>query len=441
MAEPVVVVSRPGSGALDAPFDPPNPVYDLVEAALRGLGLDAARAGTPDWNPLGDLVAPGDRVLVKPSFGATHGATHGVIVRPIVDYALRAVGRRGRVTVADTPDAGCDLDASGDGIRALLAAYAARGQHVDFIDLRQFALVPRLFLDGARVLGRALDVGLLWRRRLPGDPLGYRVVDIGERSYFAEVAERAPRFCGDRRHRAAPRPHHARGRHRYSIARTVLDADVVITIPRLHANADLGLASALASSIGLTNERSSLPHYTAGAPPDGGDEFPYPPSLLARLNHRLHHLPLPLGNALIRRVTKHSNDHGSVTEGAWEGNDTLWRALLDLNQVLFYADRNGDMTDRPQRRHLALVDALDAGFAIAGRDPALVDVAAARALGWDEAKLPTIAHALAAAGRPLLPTSDAAALRIVLDGALPAAAFAPPPGWPSLAGGSTISII
>jgi hypothetical protein len=68
-ASPVVVVSRPGTRyAPAAPFDPPNPVYEMVEAAFRGLGWDAARAGTPEWNPLGALIAPGDHVLIKPNF-------------------------------------------------------------------------------------------------------------------------------------------------------------------------------------------------------------------------------------------------------------------------------------------------------------------------------------------------------------------------------------
>ena len=35
----------------------PNPVFALVRGALRDLGLDAARFGTPAWNPLGDLVS------------------------------------------------------------------------------------------------------------------------------------------------------------------------------------------------------------------------------------------------------------------------------------------------------------------------------------------------------------------------------------------------
>ncbi|GAF68788.1 unnamed protein product, partial [marine sediment metagenome] len=47
--------------------DPPNPVYAAIRAALRALGLDASRFGTSEWNPLGDLVALGKRVVLKPN--------------------------------------------------------------------------------------------------------------------------------------------------------------------------------------------------------------------------------------------------------------------------------------------------------------------------------------------------------------------------------------
>ena len=60
----VVTVARPGLGyALTAPYGAPNPVYEAVEAMF--LGLDAGRAGTPEWNPLGDVISPGDRVAIE----------------------------------------------------------------------------------------------------------------------------------------------------------------------------------------------------------------------------------------------------------------------------------------------------------------------------------------------------------------------------------------
>src|SRR5262245_67249 len=176
----------------------------MVEAVFRGLGYDAARAGTPEWNPLGALIQPGDRVLIKPNFVTSKNfeehlrgeklacsSTHGSVLRPILDYVLRAAGPRGRVTVVDSPVEGCDLDevVEGLGVTALLSWYRQRGQAVDFLDLRHFRVVPHLALDDVRRLGRSWNLGLLLRRKLAGDPLGYTVVDLGETSRFDEVRQ------------------------------------------------------------------------------------------------------------------------------------------------------------------------------------------------------------------------------------------------------------
>ena len=58
-------------------------------------------------------IQPGDRVIVKPNFVTNKNfhqkltgdllacsSTHGSVLRPIIDYALRACGPRGRVVVA-----------------------------------------------------------------------------------------------------------------------------------------------------------------------------------------------------------------------------------------------------------------------------------------------------------------------------------------------------
>src|SRR5262245_60429281 len=44
-----------------------NAAYETVRRVLRTAGLDAERFGTPDWNPLGAHVRPGDTVLLKPN--------------------------------------------------------------------------------------------------------------------------------------------------------------------------------------------------------------------------------------------------------------------------------------------------------------------------------------------------------------------------------------
>ncbi|MDI7266637.1 MAG: DUF362 domain-containing protein [Myxococcota bacterium] len=465
----VAVVSRPAARyVLEAPFDPPNPVYEMVETALRTIGLDRARAGTPEWNPLGDLVARGDRVVVKPNFVASRNfherlrgeglacsSTHGSVLRPILDYALRAAGPRGSVCVVDTPVEGCDLEdvVEGLGVGDLLRWYRSRGRSVELLDLRHFRVVPRMLLDDARRMGRSWNLGLLLRERLAGDPRGYAVVDLGERSRFAEVARRGERLRFHRSHQRTPAPHHVGGRHEYSIPRTLLEADVVVNIPKMKTHKKSGVTLALKSCMGLTNEKYWLPHYTAGTPARDGDEYPEAPPFAVRWENRLQRFPLPFDHSLIARAPRLDDGgaragmlHGWIVEGSWQGNDTVWRTALDLNRILFHADRDGRLRDgAPLRRYLAIVDGIvagegegplastprNAGLLVAGCDPALVDLACLRAMGLCEDAVPMVRRAFDV---PLLPGSHADALRVALDGPAPHGRFAPPSTWPALLG-------
>jgi uncharacterized protein (DUF362 family) len=431
----------------------------MVEAVFRNLGYDAARAGTPDWNPLGALIQPGDRVLIKPNFVTSKNfeehlrgeklacsSTHGSVLRPILDYALRATGPQGKVTIVDTPVEGCNLEevVDGLGVRALLDWYRSRGTRIDFVDLRHFRVVPHLALDDVRRWGRSWNLGLLLRERLPGDPLGYTVVDLADASWFHDVERRAPRLAFHRSHKHTPVPHHSHGRNEYSIPRTVLDADVVINIPKLKTHKKSGVTLALKSCIGLTNEKYWLPHFTAGHPSSGGDEYDRPQSLGERLENRLSRLPLPGDNSLIAAAPRLGSG-SKVRDGSWHGNDTLWRTILDLNQALIFADRDGVLRPEPQRRYLTIVDGIvagegegplgatpvDAGLLVGGFDPISVDYTTARVMGYAPPEIPQIARALGSA--QFQPFSfDAADLDRVLDGPEPSYVFKPPRAWARL---------
>lgn len=457
-----VTVHRPGLRYFDAaPYDPPNPVYEAVEAMLKGLGLDRARAGTPEWNPLGDLIAPGNHVIVKPNLVSSRNmhekitglklaasSTHGSLLRPILDYALRAAGPRGRVRVVDTPVEGCEIEkvAGPLGIFAVIEHLKARGHDVDFVDMRYFRVAPYLALNDVRRGGRSWNLGLLLRRRLPGDPRGYRTVDLGEQSRFAEhgaPAGRDLRF--HRSHYQTPVEHHTGGRHEYSAPGTVLDADVVINLPKLKTHKKTAVTLSLKSVIGLTNEKYWLPHFTAGDPSMSGgrgDEYDRRQALADRVENKLSRFPLPGDNSLIARAPRIGGPP-KVIDGSWEGNQTLWRTILDLNKILFFADREGKIQSTPQRRYLTIVDGIvagegegplgatpvEAGLLVGGFDPALVDVVAARAMGFDPERIVMIREAL---GGKLLPGGQLAALEAVLDGPAPARPFKGPRSWPSL---------
>ena len=195
------------------------------------------------------VIAPGNRVIIKPNLVSSknmHGkitglklaasSTHGSLLRPILDYALRAAGPRGRVRVVDTPVEGCGIEkvAGPLGIFAAIRHLQARGHDVDFVDMRYFRVAPYLALNDVRRGGRSFNLGLLIRTRLPGDPRGYRVVDLAEQSRFAAPGAPAGRDLRfHRSHYQTPVAHHTGGRHEYSAPGTVLDANVVINLPKL----------------------------------------------------------------------------------------------------------------------------------------------------------------------------------------------------------------
>lgn len=461
---PVAVVSRPKSKYPELPpFDPPNPVYEQVEAALRDLGLDRARSGTPDWNPLGDLIAPGDRVVLKPNFVASKNfhqplvgdkllcsSTPGSVLRPLIDYALRAAGPSGQVTIVDTPVEGCNVNdvLCGLGIDQLIDYYRQRGHLVEFLDLRYFQIVPRMVLDDVRRRGRSLNLGMLVRESLPGDPLGYRVVDLASRSRFADVERRAGRYRFHRSHKHTPQPHHSDGKHEYSIPRTVLAADCIVNLCKLKTHKKSGVTLACKSVIGLTNEKYWLPHYTAGTPAEDGDEFPFWPPLAVRMENQLQRLPLPLGHSLVARAPRLQDPQngmvkGFILEGSWEGNDTIWRTILDLNEIVLHTGKDGVLRDTPQRRYLTLIDGIiggegegplastprHAGLVVASQDPVLADLVATRLMGFDPSRVKTITEGLR---RPILPSSKEGALVVSVSGVPPSGAFVPPSTWPSL---------
>lgn len=468
----VAVVSRPGLAYFDAaPFAAPNPVYEAVTSLFMALGLDKARAGTPEWNPLGDLIRPGDRVIVKPNLVSSRNlhekiagkklqasSTHGSLLLPVLEYALKATGPSGRVSVVDSPVEGCEIEkvAGPLGIFAAIRHLAAKGHAVEFLDLRTFRMEPWLLLDDRRVMDRSLNLGLLVKRPLPGDPGGYRTIDLGDRSAFAlPGAPPGERLRFHRSHYTTPVPHHTGGRHEYSVPQTVLDADCIINLPKLKTHKKTGVTLSLKSVIGLTNAKYWLPHFTAGPPADGGDEFDRRRTLSERLEDKLSRLPLPFGHSLIARAPR-AGGPPKIIDGSWEGNRTLWRTILDLNRLLLSAGRDGVVHERKVRRYLTIIDGIvagegegplgatpvDAGLLIGGLDARLADLVAVRCMGLDPAKIPLLREAercgLFLPGEPEIAASGAnrgeGRVCSEQEPQLPLAerAFRAPKSWPSL---------
>jgi uncharacterized protein (DUF362 family) len=405
--------------------DASNRVYPLVRQALRDLGLDAAHADSDQWNPLGDVIRPGDTVLLKPNLVRHfHGfgwdplplVTHAAVVRAIVDYVDLALGNDGAIVIADAPLQTADFAAVTElaGLQALAAWYERnRGRPLPLLDLR---LTAALTTASGYITGHAGRAG---------DDAGYVAVDLGSQSCLAQISGAYAGFRATNYAPAAMRQHHNPKRHEYLIARQVLDADVILNIPKLKTHRKVGVTAALKNMIGINGHKDWLPHHRRGARDNGGDEYWHRSRWKAISGHLLdleEAQTNPKMKQLLRIVRRAAGGVSLLTrrdsfmEGSWWGNDTLWRTVLDLNRILYYADRSGTLQLTPQRRVLTVIDGIIAGegegpleptakpcgVIIAGHNPVAVDAVAARMMGFDYQRIPIIARAGEIKSYPLI---------------------------------------
>jgi uncharacterized protein (DUF362 family) len=394
-----------------------NGVYATVRAALRGLGLDAERFGTPDWNPIGALVRPGRRVVLKPNFirhwnpleeeagGGTVESviTHGSVLRAAVDYACKAVGPEGEVIIAEAPQQDCDFARICEivGLDALVRhVRQSWGVELRVIDLRREAVI---FRDGV----------IVERSALPGDPAGYRAVDLGSQSFFTGAGLDPDRFRGADYDPGPTTEHHSKGRNAYLLSETVLSADLIVNLPKLKTHKKTGVTLALKNMVGINGDKNWLPHHCTGAVEEGGDEFPGR-RLVDRVRSRLTDVGRALlsrgvGTRLIRayrRAERVSRGDDFIRAGNWHGNRTTWRMCADLNRCVYYSDAEGVHLAAPEpvQKVLTILDGIvcgqgngplapedvSLGAIIAGTDPVAVDLVAIRLMGFDERRIPKV---------------------------------------------------
>ncbi len=409
-----------GDSAADGPY---NHVYAAVRSALWGLGLDANRFGSANWNPLGDLARRGSRIVLKPNFirhwnpaaddepecaSIESVITHGAVLRATADYAFLATGAEGSVTIAEAPQHDCDFDRIREiaGLDVLVRFYDEQlGRELDVIDLRREAVTYR-------------DAVIVERHPLPGDPLGYRTIDLGPHSAFEGSGLDPERFRGADYDSTPTTEHHRGGRNEYLLSQSVLSADLLINLPKLKTHKKTGVTLALKNLVGVNGDKNLLPHHCVGPSDQGGDEYPGSSwidasrSRAAEVARSL--LKRGVGTRWIgwgRRLERAARGDQFIRSGNWYGNRTTWRMCVDLNRCIYYSDANGEDfgASRPLRRVLSVMDAVVAGEGegplsprdapvgaiLAATDPVALDLVALRLMGFDERKIPKICEPMA----------------------------------------------
>lgn len=428
-----------------APFDPPeaypeiaprpprldvhNRIYPAVRECLLQLGLDAGRYGTASWNPLGEIIRPGDRVVIKPNLvrhfhgdGLTTESliTHGSILRAVLDYVLVALRGQGKLTIGDSPLQYADFPTCLrlSGVDAVIEAARERTR----FDIRA--------VDFRKERSEKRD-GIIYSR-IPnhGDPMGYREIELGGHSRFEGLGERSPRYRVTQYDPTTMSRSHGPVRNAYLFPATVLDADVLINLPKLKTHRKAGITAAMKNLVGINGSKDWLPHHSFGSVAEGGDEY-LAPSLRKRLSSTVRDRMEAVDGRLAKKFYK-TLDRGILYtrrfvplpdpffEGSWYGNDTIWRTVHDLHRVLFFADRDGTLREKPQRRYLALIDGVVAGeregpmhpspkrggVLVASPNPLAADLVCCRLMGFDERKLPVLNYAV---GNGFYPSLAAAA--------------------------------
>ena len=396
--------------------DPTNHVYGTVRDSLLQLGMDSHNSGTSKWNPLSEIVNPGETVVIKPNMiahqPANSGAwecliTHGSVLRPVVDYVYLALRGRGRIIIADAPQEDSLIDIIKDrlGIAQIQDLYArSKNFEIEFFDLRDKHLVSK---DGVYVQ----------TVQLAGDPLGNAHANLGANSHFSEVDGQGKRYYGAFYDLEETNHHHRDGVHEYMISRTALCADVFISVPKMKTHKKVGVTLNLKGLVGINGQKNWLPHYAIGSPEGKGDQF----QTLGALSRLENGLVLRVKALLLERNRLASfaarklkrlaylifgDTEQVIRSGNWYGNDTCWRMTLDLNRILLYADSDGKLTQH-RKRFFSIVDGIigmdgngpvagspkPMGLILAGMDPVAVDTVAATVMGFDYRKINLLSRA------------------------------------------------
>ena len=423
----------PECGPLGRTMDESNQVYRGVRRIFADLGLDSDNLGTLQWNPLGEYVSPGQRVVIKPNWvlhanqddGSIDSlVTHTSIIRAVMDYLVIALRGDGAIEIADAPLQNCDFDVL---VRRTMIAdvvtdYRQRFSGITFsiMDLRKTTLQTR----DLQVVGIARQL------TQSGDPRGYSMIDLAHESMLSDIHHRFKRFRVANYDHRLMHEHHNEDKHEYMVSNSILSADFMVNLPKLKFHIKAGVTAALKNLVGINGHKEYLPHHTNSSPDRGGDQY-WQRSRLKPLINRIyddHWMHVndrsQFGNmvsAIVLRILRKASavvDGDRMYDGAWSGNDTIPRTTLDLNHALYFYDlvENG-LSERPLRKVLHIVDgviagdgygplrpgATPAGVLLGGWNPLTIDVCVARLIGLNPMMVPLLNHGLTHARSRLNP--------------------------------------
>ena len=361
-----------------------------------------------------------DKVVIKPNW-VRHShlgregdwdyvITHPAVLTAVFLKVLDHVGPEGEIIICDAPETDADF-------KKLISYYPvdlwirkAKEKNISFriIDLRDDEWKLK---DGV----------IIERKKLSGDPKGSVEVNLfGENSEFFNHLKSERGYYGADFNLVETNQAHDGRNNKYRVSRTVIEADVFINIPKLKTHKKGGITCCLKNLVGINTYKNYLPHHSEGSPGSHGDQFPKEninskiegPLLAFMKQNILQNTTMAKVFAPIKKIGRSvfGDTEKVIRSGNWFGNDTLWRMVLDLNKIMFYANSDGSMRsdERIQaKRFIGVVDgiiggegngplypdSIKSGFLVVGTNPVAIDSVCAMLIGFDPEKIPSIKNA------------------------------------------------
>lgn len=353
-----------------------NPIYDMVRNVFIQAGLDMKNHQSAAWNPLGAYISEGNTVLIKPNWvgdknknknagekGLECMVTHPSVVRAVIDYVIIALQGNGRIILADAPMQSCDLGRlfCSAGYGKMLEFYQEKGVSVEVYDLRKYSVGVKV--KGVYTMPNKNENGL--------DSIK---VNLGKDSLHSDNDTKEPKYKVEDYEETLTALYHSHGKHMYEVNELVLQADIVVNLPKPKTHRLAGFTGACKNVVGIVRDKACLPHRVEGdAESKSGDAYKKSSvwkdwmTMLNELRIRYSLDGMTARSKLFDLLMKCCYVIGSLTTGdfyrigSWYGNDTIWRTVIDLNRILLYADSKGLMRERPQRKMIAIGDMVISG--------------------------------------------------------------------------------
>ena len=324
-------------------------LYDNMRKIFINMNLDSKNIGTKNWNPFKDFIKKDDKIVIKPNLvkhinQSLNGDTDSLItnfalIRVVIDYCLLALKGTGNVIVGDAPVQECVFEEviKLNGLEEAIKIYNDNGYNVQLMDFR----------------------------KNNNSDLECKLVSLNLDSSFIEVDKYWKKYGITNYNLKEMHAHHREGIHEYLIPKVVFDADVIINMPKPKTHRKAGITACMKNFVGINSKKEYLPHHRNGSINNNGDEYPEK-SWVKFLKSNLKNYTYK-NNFLINFFYKGSSflvkklNIDRFQEGSWYGNDTIWRTILDINKIILYANKNGNMTNKKQRTIFNIADMIISG--------------------------------------------------------------------------------